>query len=205
MIFKKRSPLILQMEAAECGSACLAMVLGAHDRWITLEEARERCGTSRDGVDAAGLIEAAQSYGLNAMAFRQEPEELRDLPMPQIIHWCFNHFVVLEAVTGTTYTILDPAKGRCTVDAREFGDSFTGLTIAFEPAESFKPEGQAPSVLAALVREAAQSRDALAISFATGLILNQMAYKAGKNTSVRTVPPKVPPIRVYASVPQKTE
>ncbi len=170
MLGKKRIPLILQMEAAECGAACLAMVLAAHGRWITLEEARETCATSRDGVDASNILSAAKSYGLAAVACRREPETLADLPMPQILHWCFDHFVILEAVGRSSFTIIDPARGRMKVQRKEFGECFTGLTLAFEPNDEFEPGGQPPSITGALMREAMQSRDALAVSFASGLI-----------------------------------
>ncbi|MEZ5775000.1 MAG: cysteine peptidase family C39 domain-containing protein [Hyphomicrobiaceae bacterium] len=166
---KRRTPLVLQMERAECGAACLAMVLAAHGRWITLEESRERCATSRDGVDAANLVAAARSFGLEAAACRREPETLAAMPMPLILHWCFDHFVVLEKVRGGRFTILDPARGRRVVSAREFGESFTGLAIAFSPGEEFTAGGEAPSVLRALTREALNSRDALFVSFLTGL------------------------------------
>jgi ABC-type bacteriocin/lantibiotic exporter with double-glycine peptidase domain len=170
MMFSRRTPLFLQMEAAECGAACLAMALARHGRWITLEEARERCGASRDGVNAAGLCAAARSYGFKTVPLRREPEDLADLPMPQIIHWCFNHFVVLEDVGRDHFIILDPAQGRRRVDALEFGESFTGLTIALEPGPDFKREGRAPSVTGALLREAMQSRDAMALAFFSGVL-----------------------------------
>lgn len=167
---RTRTPLFLQMEATECGAASLAMVLAAHGRWITLEEARERCGTSRDGVDAHGLIEAARSYGLVARAFRREPADLAALPMPQILHWCFNHFVVLEAVSGGRYHIVDPAQGRRAVPAAEFDECFTGLTLAMEPGDDFATGGRPPSALATLVGEALHSRDALVVSLVTGIL-----------------------------------
>lgn len=170
MLPVKKTPLFLQMEATECGAACIAMVLAAHGRWITLEEARERCNTSRDGVDAEGLLQAAESYGLTAIAFRREPAELSALPMPQILHWCFNHFVVLEKASADSFTILDPAQGRLTLSAQEFGDCFTGLTMAFEPDEGFVKAGRRPSVAMALIREAAHSKDALGVAFATGIL-----------------------------------
>lgn len=165
-----KTPLFLQMEATECGAACLAMVLAAHGRWITLEESRERCGTSRDGVDAERLVDAAQSYGLTAVAFRREPSQLAELPMPQILHWCFNHFVVLEKAGRDSFTILDPAQGRLTLDAQTFGECFTGLTLAFEPGEAFLPGGKRPSVAKALIREAAHSRDAVVMALITGVL-----------------------------------
>jgi ABC-type bacteriocin/lantibiotic exporter with double-glycine peptidase domain len=165
-----RTPLFLQMEATECGAASLAMVLAAHGRWITLEEARERCGTSRDGVDADGLMTAAESYGLAAIALKREPADLRELPMPQILHWCFNHFVVLERASKDTFTILDPAEGRRTLDAEEFGACFTGVTMAFEPDDGFEKGGRMPSVAMALIREALSSKDALIVAFVTGIL-----------------------------------
>ena len=75
----RRPPIrpVLQMEVAECGAASLAMVLSAHGREVALEEARERCGTSRDGVDAAELARAAESYGLVVQALRREPPAIR--------------------------------------------------------------------------------------------------------------------------------
>jgi ABC-type bacteriocin/lantibiotic exporter with double-glycine peptidase domain len=139
------------MEVAECGAACLVMVLGAHGREIVLEEARERCGTSRDGVDAAALARAAVSYGLEVKALRREPETLADLPLPAILHWSFNHFVVLVSVSGRHFTILDPATGRRTVDAAEMGRCFTGLALAMHPGETFTRGGERSSVASALL------------------------------------------------------
>ncbi|WP_430463528.1 cysteine peptidase family C39 domain-containing protein [Tabrizicola sp.] len=166
----RRTPLVLQMEAAECGAACLAMVLARYGRWITLEEARESCGTSRDGVDAAGLCAAARSYGLTVVPLRREPETLADLPLPQIIHWCFNHFVVLEAIGRDHFVILDPAQGQRRVSALEFGESFTGLTLALEPGPEFEREGSPPAVAGTLMQEALRSPDAMAIALGTGVL-----------------------------------
>lgn len=158
------------MEATECGAAALAMVLATHGRWITLEEARERCATSRDGVNAAGIVAAAQSYGLDATAFRREPEELCELPMPQVLHWCFDHFVVLESAQSGRYVVLDPAQGRITYDRAAFGERFTGITIAFAKTPAFEKGGRPPSIAGALAREASRSKDALAVAFLTGVL-----------------------------------
>ena len=169
-MFARRTPLVLQMEAAECGAACLAMTLARHGRWIALEEARERCGASRDGVSAAGLCAAARSYGLRVAPLRREPDGLAALPLPQIIHWCFNHFVVLEHIGRDHFIILDPAQGRRRVEAQEFGESFTGLTLALEPGPDFRRDGRQPSVMRALAVEAMRSRDAMAVAFGSGVL-----------------------------------
>lgn len=160
---------LLQMELAECGAACLAMVLAAHGRDIALEEARERCGTSRDGIDAAALARAAESYGLSVKPLRREPETLFDLPLPAILHWSFNHFVVLESVSRTTFTILDPAAGRRVVAADEMGRCFTGLALAMVPGESFVAGGHKASVVGALAARVRGSWDAVGIAFLCGL------------------------------------
>ncbi|SDU31444.1 cysteine peptidase family C39 domain-containing protein [Stappia sp. ES.058] len=165
-----RARTVLQMEAAECGAACLAMVLSAHGREIALEDARERCGTSRDGVDAAALARAGESYGLKVKAVRREPEDLAKLPLPAILHWNFNHFVVLEEVRGGRFVLLDPAVGRRVVDRRELGEALTGLVLVMAPGEGFRPGGRRPMAIPALVRQAAGSWDAMAIVFACGVV-----------------------------------
>lgn len=166
----RRARTILQMEAAECGAACLAMVLSAHGREIALEDARERCGTSRDGVDAAALARAGESYGLKVKAVRREPEDLAELPLPAILHWNFNHFVVLEAVKGDRFVLLDPAVGRRTVTRAELGKALTGLVLVMVPGESFTTGGRRPMALPALLRQAAGSWDAMAIVFVCGVV-----------------------------------
>lgn len=165
-----RMPAILQMEAAECGAACLAMILARHGRPITLEAARIACATARDGVDAARLVAAAESYGLEARGLRREPETLRDLPFPMILHWNFDHFVVLESCSRNRFVILDPASGRRVLNRREFGQSFTGIVLVLQPGPHFRREGRFPSTLHLLLAEAKRSPDAVLGAALLGLV-----------------------------------
>ncbi|MEM9029865.1 MAG: cysteine peptidase family C39 domain-containing protein [Pseudomonadota bacterium] len=171
MMFRRaRTPMILQMEATECGAASLAMVLGHHGCHVPLEDVRARCATSRDGISAANLVRAARSYNLEARAYARDPGELKQLPMPQILYWAFNHFVVLEAVHGGRFVILDPAIGRRVIGPEEMSRDFTGVTLALTPTLDFVRGGQRPSVVHALVSEARRSPDALIIMAITGLM-----------------------------------
>ena len=81
-------PLVMQMEALECGAACLSMILAYHGKWLPLEKVRADCGVSRDGSNAKNIVKAAQSYGLKTKAYRFEPEDLQKQgAFPCIIHW----------------------------------------------------------------------------------------------------------------------
>ncbi|MCC8152396.1 MAG: NHLP family bacteriocin export ABC transporter peptidase/permease/ATPase subunit [Lachnospiraceae bacterium] len=142
-------PVVMQMEALECGAASLTMVLAYYDRWIPLEQVRADCGVSRDGSNAANMMRAARSYGLNVKAYRYEPDTLREKgTFPCIIHWNFNHFVVLDGFKGDKVYLNDPARGNCTVSMEVFDQSFTGICLMFEPGESFEPGGKKKSMLA---------------------------------------------------------
>lgn len=134
----RRIPSILQMEAAECGAACLAMVLAAHGRWETLDQVSDSCGVSRDGTSAADIVAAARARGLTAQAYRRDLDGLAELPFPQILFWNFDHFVVLEAVRGDAFEINDPANGRRVLGRAEFSASFTGITLTFVPGPDFR-------------------------------------------------------------------
>ena len=142
-------PVVMQMEALECGAASLTMILAYYGKWLPLEQVRADCGVSRDGSNAKNVLRAARSYGLSAKGYRFEPEDLKTYgKFPCIIHWNFNHFVVLNGFKGDKAVLNDPAKGCYSVSMETFDKSFTGICLMFEPTESFEPDGKPRSVWA---------------------------------------------------------
>ncbi len=144
-----RVPVVMQMEALECGAASLTMVLAYYGKWIPLEKVRQDCGVSRDGSNARNLLMAARSYGLKAQGYRFEPDDLKaGGEFPCIIHWNFNHFVVLCGFRGNCAVINDPARGTVKVPIDVFDEAFTGVCLMFAPDEGFEPGGKPKSVMA---------------------------------------------------------
>ncbi len=141
---RRRVRFVPQMESSECGAACLAMIADHHGQGRSLTEVRVLCGGGRDGVSAARLCEAARSLGLRAQPYRAEPDQLSALGLPCILHWEFNHFVVLERVRSRALTIVDPALGRRTLDSAAFSAAFTGVVLCFEPGPGFVEQRRAP-------------------------------------------------------------
>ena len=141
-------PVIMQMEALECGAACLAMVAAYYGKWVPLEQVRRDCGVSRDGSNARNVLVAARSYGFAAKGYRYEPDSLRtDGQFPCIIHWNMEHFVVLNGFTKDKAVLNDPARGLVSVSMEEFDRSFTGICLILEPGADFTPGGKPKSVL----------------------------------------------------------
>ena len=168
-------PVIMQLEALECGAACLCMVLAYYNKWIPLERVREDCGVSRDGSNARSLLKAARHYGLEASGYRYETEQLLEHAVfPCIIHWEFKHFVVLTGFKNGKAYINDPGKGNYTVSMETFDESFTGICLQFVPSETFEPSGKPKSVLAFAKRRLKGSGTAVAFAILTGIIVTLM-------------------------------
>ena len=141
-------PVVMQMEALECGAASLAMVMAYYDKWVPLEQVRLDCGVSRDGSSAKNILIAARSYGFEAQGYRCEVESLREeVALPCIIHWNFNHFVVLDGFKGRYAYINDPARGEVKVPMEEFDAAFTGVCLQITPGPDFQPGGKPKSTI----------------------------------------------------------
>lgn len=168
-------PVVMQMEALECGAASLTMILAYYGKWIPLEQVRADCGVSRDGSNAKNVLKAARSYGLTAKGYRYEPEDLKkNGKFPCIIHWNFNHFLVLDGFKGNKAYLNDPAKGSYSVPMSTFDKSFTGICLMFEPSESFEPGGKPKSVLAFAKKRLKGAGTAVAFVVLTTLITSLM-------------------------------
>lgn len=165
-------PVVMQLEALECGAASLTMVLAYYGKWVPLEQVRADCGVSRDGSNAKNVLRAARNYGLVAKGYRYEPEALKkNGKFPCIIHWNFNHFVVLNGFRKNKAYLNDPAKGSYNVSMADFDRSFTGICLMFEPSETFEPGGRPKSILAYAKKRLKGAGPAVAFVALTTLIM----------------------------------
>ena len=137
-----RTPEVLQMEAAECGAACLSMILRYYGCWVSLEELREACGVSRNGCTASGILTAARQYGMKGGGFRTTAEKLRKAPLPCVLFWNDDHFVVLEGFRKNKVLINDPIIGHRRIRMEELEASFSGVMLCMEPDTGFQARGK---------------------------------------------------------------
>ena len=135
--FGRRLPLYLQTEVAECGLACLAMISGFHGARIDVTTLRQRFPLTLRGANLKQIISIASQLNLSSRAIRTELDSLKDVEMPAILHWDFNHFVVLKKVTATTVVIHDPAQGERVLSKTEAAKHFTGVVLELRPTAEF--------------------------------------------------------------------
>ena len=163
-------PVVMQLEALECGAASLSMILAYYGKWVPLEQVRQDCGVSRDGSNARNVLKAARYYGLKAQGYRYEPEALKeDGTFPCIVHWNFNHFVVLNGFRGGKAYLNDPARGTYCISMEAFDEAFTGICLQFEPSENFVPSGKPKSMLSFAAKRLRGSSAAVVFTMLTGV------------------------------------
>ncbi|MBT5953730.1 ATP-binding cassette domain-containing protein [bacterium] len=168
---KQKTPIVLQMEAAECGAAALSIILGYYGKFIPLEEIRFLCGVSRDGSRASSIIKTANHFGLNATGFKLSPEDLLEQTLPVIVFWNFNHFLVLEKLTPTYAYLNDPASGRRRISYSEFLESYSNITLSFTKSDTFSKSGKKRSMFSELFSILKTNTSFLTYIFITSILL----------------------------------
>ena len=128
----------LQQDPTECAAVSLSIILSYYGCHKQISEVRHACGVSRDGSNAANLVRAARTFGLNARGFKKGLKTLENVSLPAVVFWNFNHFLVLEGTDNGRYWINDPANGRRCLDLQEFDRCYTGVIITMQPDASFR-------------------------------------------------------------------
>ncbi len=139
---RKRPPVIRQTESAECGLACLAMISSWHGLLTDLPTLRSRFNISTQGMTLQSLIDCASDINFSSRPVRLEPDDLKSLNLPCILHWNMNHFVVLCKVRNNKLTIHDPDKGKLSISVSEAGKYFTGIALELTPNDNFAPRNE---------------------------------------------------------------
>ncbi|MDO5082859.1 MAG: ATP-binding cassette domain-containing protein [Arachnia propionica] len=170
-----RTPSLIQMEAVECGAACLGIILRMYGRVEPLERLRIACNVTRDGANAAAILAAAESYGLSGAGKVMDIDDLSAVTHPVIIHWAFQHFMVLEGFQQTRRGVLvyvnDPANGHRAMSFEEFDAGFTGVVLDLQPGPDFRKGGKDISIVVAVKQRLRGSGSALTLTlFATALV-----------------------------------
>ncbi len=166
----KKVPMVMQMEAVECGAASLSMILAYYGKWLPLEQVREACSVSRDGSSMKNILLAAKTYGLEPSAYKVSAENLAGME-PAIIHWNFEHFVVFKGMRKGKACLNDPGLGPVEIPMDEFRRSFTGVAMTFELTDRFQPSGRPASIFSYIRRNLNGANEAFWLTFIFTLLL----------------------------------
>ncbi|EPE4165733.1 peptidase domain-containing ABC transporter [Yersinia enterocolitica] len=170
--FRRKVPVMLQTEAAECGLACLTMIASYHGRRTNILALRQDFGISARGATLTTLTGITGALGLASRALSLDLDELNQLSLPCLLHWDFNHFVVLTQIKGESVVIHDPAIGRRVVKRKELSEHFTGVALELWPETGFIRENRQVRIkISELLRNISGFRSALLKIFCLSLII----------------------------------
>ena len=147
----RRFPVVRQLDAMDCGAACLGMIARYYGQRVSMPFIRQEAGTSTSGTTLAGLRHGGAAIGLAIEAVKVSPERLDDLRLPAIVHWEGNHWVVLVAVEGPTVRMVDPAIGLRKMSRAEFEQGWTRYAAIATPTPELALAPKARSGLQWLV------------------------------------------------------
>ena len=142
---RRRFPHVFQLDEADCGAACLAIICRYFGRNVSITHIRQLVSTSTDGTTLAGITRGAGALGLVARSVRASKSRLDELPLPAVVHWQGNHWVVLYRVGSDRVHVSDPARGLRRIPRDEFLENWSGYASviayneAFEQAPESKP------------------------------------------------------------------
>lgn len=143
LIERRKTPVVLQSEAMECGLACLSMTMAAYGRDIDLIVLRQRNPASMQGMSFAKLADVAEKEGFLLTPYFAEADQMAELKLPGILHWKGNHFVVMTEYTpGKSVTIHDPAIGVRKLNWSQFLEGFSGACCDLSPLATMQKEVQ---------------------------------------------------------------
>jgi HlyB family type I secretion system ABC transporter len=172
---RRRVPALLQMTEVECGLTCLAMLLSYHGRKTSVAELRSRFGGGRDGSSALSIVKAARTFGMRVRAISLQHSDFRHVMLPAIVHWEFDHFVVVERWSRKYVWVVDPAGGRKRFTCEEFDKGFTGIVITMEPGVHFdRQSSPRPITLRKLVMHATRQAPGAIIQVLLASLLLQV-------------------------------
>jgi len=166
-----KTPTVYQMEATECGAASLAMILGYFGKNVPLEKLRIETGVSRDGCNMANIMRVGKKYGLEVHGYRKDLDGLFEVPVPAVIHWNFNHFVVWEGRKGNDCYINDPAMGRRKLSVQDLDDCYTGVVLTFKETDAFEKSNDRESLLSFITDRVRGEKGSLGALLILGLFL----------------------------------
>jgi HlyB family type I secretion system ABC transporter len=140
----RRMPFVPQIDEMDCGAASLAMVCRHFGRAVSLPRIRQLCHTANDGTSLRGICAAATELGLAARALKVSHRNLPDMPLPAIVHWEGNHWIVLFDVGPKQVRVADPAGGIRRIALAEFQEKWSGYAALFDYTVEFEkaPEGR---------------------------------------------------------------
>src|SRR5436305_12058597 len=160
------------MDATEGGAAALTAVLNAYGRSVLLQDVREACSVTRDGVNTRNMVSAAENYGFDCAESHPPADELANLKAPLIVQWGQSHFVVVEGI-GRKVHVNDPASGHRTMSSEDLADGYGGTVLTCEPGPGFRPDPrrEQPRPTAEMLHLLGSSKRSVVYAVAAGVAL----------------------------------